>query len=81
MAKQPHQFVPGWMDYETAAFYTCFSERTIRSLIQRGLLPTTSIEGGHPRIKREDLDALMEAHKRKGLLKLAEEIISETQRG
>lgn len=77
MAKQPHQFVPGWMDYETAAFYTCFSERTIRSFIQKGLLPIVSIEGGHPRIKREDLDALMEAHKREGLLDLAEKIITD----
>lgn len=77
MAKKSHCFVPGWMDYETAAAYTCFSVRTVKSWYQQGLIPAARIDDGHPRFKKEDIDELLEKHKKPSLLAIAEKIIQE----
>lgn len=76
MAKKSYHFVPGWMDYETAAAYTCFSVRTVKSWYRQGLIPAARVDDGHPRFKREDIDALLEKHKKPSLLAIAEEIIN-----
>jgi len=77
MAKRIYSFAPGWMDYAAVAHYTCYSERTIKEWFRKGLLPAARVEGGDPRFRREDVDALMEAHKRESLLRIAEGIIKE----
>lgn len=56
---------PGWFSIEGAAVYTGFSSRSIHNAIEAGRITPRRVavsgEKKVPRLKREDLDAWIEA--------------------
>lgn len=63
------QAVPELLTKEQAAEYSTFSYSTIRRWMEEGLLPYIKIgngRGARVRIRRSDIDAMMDAHLRGG---------------
>lgn len=72
--KRQYTFAPGWMDYAAVAHYTCYSERTIKMWYSKGWLPAARVDNGAPRFRRDDIDKLLETHKRESLIEIANDI-------
>ncbi len=67
MAQEREQVIlavwPRWLNKERAADYLSVSVKQIERYISSGKLPISRPTGGHLRIDKNDLDAMMEAHK------------------